>query len=192
MSRVVTCEDNTRNPNFLTIYFIFISSQNSSIIAIKLYDFELSIFINDVKWPLIKNNQGFPSAKRMSKSLGDPSETPRDDILTTPRYTIIFHPGKVGNKNIEILWCPDSSPTDISPTRHFPNGHFHDGHFLHGHFPNGHFPDQTHPWQTLIVSLLIMPYISLVRRRIKKFLNQILQKLFGDVSLELRKNAHQI
>ena len=64
----------------------------------------------------------------MSKSLGDPSETPRDDILTTPRYTIIFHPGKVGNKNIEIRfygvrtvppWTfprPDTSPTDTSLT----------------------------------------------------------------------------
>ena len=39
----------------------------------------------------------------MFKSLGDPSETLRENILTTPHRTIIFDPGKVGNKKIEIV-----------------------------------------------------------------------------------------
>ena len=56
-----------------------------------------------MKWPLLKNNWGFPSANGMFKSLGDPSETPRGNILTIPHHTIIFHPGKFGNKKREIV-----------------------------------------------------------------------------------------
>ena len=39
----------------------------------------------------------------MLKSWGDPSETPRENILITSHHTIVFHPGKVGNKMIEIV-----------------------------------------------------------------------------------------